>query len=58
MTPTVTVPRWSLLHLVLTVALLPLPDEPQQRADMERCLTDCVRALDSPAELVDVPLSA
>jgi hypothetical protein len=41
----VVVDRWALLHLVLSVGLLPESTEPQARDDLRRCLAVCVAAL-------------
>lgn len=41
----VEVDRWALLHLVLSVGLLPEPGELHQRDDLRRCLAACVDAL-------------
>ena len=46
----VEVDRWALLHLVLSVGMLPEPHEPHERDDLRRCLAACVEALrDVPA---------
>jgi hypothetical protein len=42
----VNVDRWALLHLVLSVGLLPEPAEPRALADLRRCLALCVAALE------------
>lgn len=39
------VDRWALLHLILSVGLLPEPSERHQRDDLRRCLAACVEAL-------------
>ncbi len=41
----VAVDRWALLHLVLSVGMLPESTEAQARDDLRRCLAVCVAAL-------------
>ena len=50
----VLVDRWALLHLVLSVGLLPEPAELHERNDLRRCLGACVDALGIGAEVVAV----
>ncbi len=50
----VEVDRWALLHLVLSVGLLPEPGEPHEREDLRRCLAACVEALRDVPEVAPV----
>jgi hypothetical protein len=47
----VSVDRWALLHLLLTVAELPEPEHPHERADAARCFDQLASALASPAKV-------
>lgn len=50
----VEVDRWALLHLVLSIGLLPEPGEGHERDDLRRCLAACVAALRDAPHVVPV----